>query len=98
MWSSTRSQAPASVASFHALVHRAGLHAERGIPITATYTDVHAADQVLGFDRVTKRAIEHGLMSEDHGRRWLGYLLQQSGPFFASTTLPVTVARHGHVR
>ena len=30
------------------LAHRAGLHAERVIPITATYTDVHAADQVLG--------------------------------------------------
>jgi hypothetical protein len=37
-------------------------------------------------------------MLEDDGRRWLGYLLQQSGPFFASTTLHINGARHGHVR
>jgi hypothetical protein len=33
------------------LAHRTGLHAKRVIPNTGTYTDVHAADQVLGFER-----------------------------------------------
>ncbi len=70
----------------------AGLRLDRVIPVTAVYTEAHAADQVLGLHRVTQRAVEHGHMTAAESHRWLQHLQTEGGSFFAATTLYITVA------
>jgi hypothetical protein len=72
------------------LAERAGLTATRVIPITATFRDVKIADEVLGFQRVTARAVEAGYLTATDAGSWLHHLATQ--PFFASVTLFVVVA------
>jgi hypothetical protein len=59
-------------------------------PITAVFRDAQAADQVLGLQRVTSRAVAAKYLTEDSARQWLAYLASQ--PFFASMTLFIVTA------
>jgi ubiquinone/menaquinone biosynthesis C-methylase UbiE len=66
----------------------AGFRVEKVIPITAVFRDCHQADQVLGFERVTARAVQAGYLTQDSADTWLSSLA--TPPFFASTTLFIT--------
>lgn len=59
-------------------------------PFTAVFTDVREADRVLGFERVTRRAVDAGYITKLGSRLWLDHLT--TGPFLASLTLFITVA------
>ena len=72
------------------MCQRNGLQTRRVVPVTAVFRDVAEADRVLGFQRVTARAVDAGYLSADAGRSWLDHL--RSNPFFASVSLFVTVA------
>lgn len=72
------------------LAAEAGFHTEKVIPITAIFRDAHEADQVLGLQRVTDRAVEAGYLLQDSADQWLAFLA--TPPFFASTTLFITIA------
>lgn len=73
------------------LVREADLELESVTPITATYTKAVEADRVLGFARVTRRAVAAGYLARADADRWLGYL---SGDiFFASLTIFAIAAR-----
>jgi SAM-dependent methyltransferase len=73
------------------LGHGAGLAVETVVPVTTVFDDPVAADQVLGFHRVTQRVVDRGLMSAADGERWLDHLARGQ-PFFASVTLFLVVA------
>lgn len=68
----------------------AGFTVAKVIPITAVWRDVRSADQVLGLQRVTSRAVTAGYLTQGTADRWLDHLATQ--PFFASTTLFITTA------
>jgi ubiquinone/menaquinone biosynthesis C-methylase UbiE len=68
----------------------AGFRVQRVIPITAISRDAHEADQVLGLLRVTGRAVEAGYLTQAAADSWLHFLA--TPPFFASTTLFITIA------
>lgn len=68
----------------------AGFSVAKVTPITAVFREVGAADQVLGLQRVTGRAVAAGYLTQDTAERWLDHLATQ--PFFASTTLFITTA------
>jgi ubiquinone/menaquinone biosynthesis C-methylase UbiE len=72
------------------LCERHGLRVRRVIPVTAVFRDVTQADRILGFERVTSRAVAAGYLKHHEADRWLVHLRTQ--PFFASVTLFVTVA------
>ena len=73
-----------------ALCERNGLRVARVLPVTAIFRDVFEADQVLGLQRVTHRAIDARYLSAQAGAAWLTHLTTQ--PLFASVTLFVTLA------
>ena len=56
------------------LCRAAGLTVTIVIPVTITFDTLTAADQILGFKRVTQRAVDVGLLTADDGRRWLNDL------------------------
>lgn len=72
------------------LATRAGFHVGQVIPITAVFRDVQAADQVLGIQRVTGRAVDAQYLTRESASQWLTYLATQ--PFFASATLYIITA------
>lgn len=72
------------------LAAKAGFRVEAVIPITAVFRDVQAADQVLGLQRVTGRAVDAQYLTPDGASQWLAYLGTQ--PFFASATLYIITA------
>lgn len=51
------------------------------------------ADQVFGFERVTQRVVDRGLMTDSDAERWLRHL--STGTLFASVTLFMVVALKG---
>lgn len=59
-------------------------------PVTMVMRDVRAADKVLGFKRVTDRAVAAGYLDSPAAAEFLGHLASQ--PFFASMTLFVVTA------
>ena len=61
--------------------------------ITAVFRDARAADQVLGLQRVTGRAVAAGYLTQESAGQWLDHLATQ--PFFASTTLFIITATAG---
>ena len=67
------------------LCQSVGLEPEAVIPITTVFDDLAGADQVLGFRRVTQRAVDRGLMSFEGSERWLQHLAE--GPVFAAVSL-----------
>jgi ubiquinone/menaquinone biosynthesis C-methylase UbiE len=68
----------------------AGFRVDKVIPITAVFRDARAADQILGLQRVTSRAVEAEYLTADSADRWLTHLATQ--PFFASATLFIVTA------
>ncbi len=73
------------------LADAAGLTVTRIIPMTSVFQDAAAADQVLGFHRVTERAVTAGYLDRSTADSWLEQLATR--PFFASVTLFVVVAQ-----
>jgi hypothetical protein len=67
-----------------------GFQVVRVTPITAVWREAKAADQVLGLQRVTARAVTAGYLTQAAADQWLDHLATQ--PFFASTTLFITTA------
>jgi hypothetical protein len=72
------------------LAAEAGFNVAKVTPITAVFREVRSADQVLGLQRVTDRAVTAGYLTQESADRWLDHLNKQ--PFFASTTLFITTA------
>lgn len=72
------------------LAASAGLSVTHVEPVTTVFRDVREADRVLGFARVTWRAVESGYLDEAAAQRWLDHLARE--PFFGSLTLFVTTA------
>lgn len=59
--------------------------AVRSVQAYATlFDDFAAADPVIGFDRLTRRAVDEGFMDRDRASRWLTALTQS--PFVAAVT------------
>jgi ubiquinone/menaquinone biosynthesis C-methylase UbiE len=67
------------------LAAEAGFEVTKIIPITTVYRDVEEADKILGFKRVTERAVAADYLPASAAGPWLKYLT--SGPFFASGSL-----------
>jgi ubiquinone/menaquinone biosynthesis C-methylase UbiE len=72
------------------LCEDAGLSVARVVPVTAVFRELAEADRLLGFERVTRRALGAGYLTEHQAASWLDHL--GAGPVFASVTLFVTVA------
>ncbi|MGW5514938.1 methyltransferase domain-containing protein [Nocardia africana] len=70
-----------------------GFHIAEVLPITTVFRDVTTADRVLGFERVTDRAVAAGYLTRDAAGRWLTHLATE--PFFAAATLFIVVAVPG---
>ncbi|MFG3532249.1 methyltransferase domain-containing protein [Streptomyces sp. NPDC047917] len=68
----------------------AGFAVPTVVPVTSVFRDVLAADQVLGLQRNTERAVAAGYLSDEASKGWLDHLA--TGPFFATVTLYVVVA------
>lgn len=67
-----------------------GFHIADVLPITTVFRDVTTADRVLGFERVTDRAVAAGYLTPEAAGRWLSHLATE--PFFAAATLFIVVA------
>lgn len=72
------------------LADQAGFSVGNVIPITAVFRDAQTADQVLGLQRVTGKAVAAQYLTADSASAWLSYLATQ--PFFASMTLFIITA------
>jgi ubiquinone/menaquinone biosynthesis C-methylase UbiE len=72
------------------LAQQAGFVSSAVVPVTSVFRDVTEADQVFGFERVTRRAVASGALHEAAANEWLHHL--ETEPFFASATLFVVVA------
>ncbi|WP_406486548.1 methyltransferase domain-containing protein [Streptomyces sp. NBC_01563] len=68
----------------------AGFAVPTVVPVTSVFRDVLAADQVLGLQRNTERAVAAGYLSALASKGWLDHLA--TGPLFATVTLYVVVA------
>lgn len=75
------------------LCRDAGLSVAAAIPVTTVFDSLSAADRVLGFERVTRRAVEHGFLTDSEGRRWLDGLAADWT--CGATTLFVVAASKG---
>ncbi|MER6944246.1 methyltransferase domain-containing protein [Nonomuraea sp. NPDC000554] len=72
------------------LAEQAGFAVTSVVPVTSVFRDAHAADQVLGLQRNTERAVAAGYLTRRQADGWLDHLAQQ--PFFAAVTLYVVTA------
>jgi ubiquinone/menaquinone biosynthesis C-methylase UbiE len=81
---------PAMGRQLAGLAARTGFRAERVIPVTGVFRDAWEADQLLGMQRVTARALNAGYLDRAAADRWLSYLTTQT--FFASVTLYMVTA------
>jgi ubiquinone/menaquinone biosynthesis C-methylase UbiE len=72
------------------LATRAGCAVGDVTPVTVVYRDMREADKVLGFKRVTDRAVAAGYLTSPSAREFLDHLA--SKPFFASMTLFIVTA------
>ncbi|MET9919207.1 methyltransferase domain-containing protein [Streptomyces sp. NPDC006435] len=68
----------------------AGFAVPTVVPVASVFRDVQAADQVLGIQRNTERAVSAGYLPAPASQRWLDHLA--TGSFFAAVTLYVVVA------
>lgn len=75
------------------LCRSAGLTELTVIPVTTVFETLAAADRILGFDRVSQRAVDRGLLSAADRRRWLDELA--SNWTSASVTLFMVAALVG---
>lgn len=60
------------------------------VPVTTAFRDIRAADQILGLQRTTERAVTAGYLTAAAARGWLRRLAAE--PFFAAVTLYVVRA------
>ncbi|MEV0732608.1 methyltransferase domain-containing protein [Polymorphospora sp. NPDC050346] len=60
------------------------------VPVTTVFRDVESADQILGLQRNTERAVAAGYLTTRDAQRWLAHLADE--PFLAAVTLYVVVA------
>lgn len=67
-----------------------GLTATRLVPVTAVLRDLKQADQIFGFERVTRRATDAEYLTTTQAAAWLDYL--RTAPVFVSVTLFATFA------
>ena len=72
------------------LAAAAGFDVPTVTPVPTVFRDLTAADQVLGLQRNTERAVTAGYLTAAQGRSLLDHLAHQ--PFFASVTLHITPA------
>ncbi len=72
------------------LATEAGFTVPSVVPITPVFRDARAADQTLGLERTTRRAVAAGYLTDEAARRWLDHL--STGPFLAAVTFYVVVA------
>lgn len=72
------------------LCSRHGLRPRRVVPVTAVFRDAAEADRVLGFARVTSRAVEAGYLCDSDASAWLRHLSAEQ--VFVSVSLFVTLA------
>jgi ubiquinone/menaquinone biosynthesis C-methylase UbiE len=72
------------------LAGQAGFTVTSVDPVTSVFRDVQAADQVLGLQRNTERAVAAGYLTRRQADGWLRHLAEQ--PFFAAVTLYVVTA------
>ncbi|WP_368662670.1 methyltransferase domain-containing protein [Kitasatospora sp. NA04385] len=72
------------------LAEQAGFAVTSVVPVTSVFREVRAADQVLGLQRNTERAVSSGYLTRQQANRWLEHFTH--GPFFASVTLYVVTA------
>jgi len=73
------------------LADRAGMTITRIIPITTVFRDATAADMILGFRRVTERAVVAQYLTQHTADLWIEHLATR--PFFASLTLFIVVGQ-----
>jgi ubiquinone/menaquinone biosynthesis C-methylase UbiE len=72
------------------LAEQAGFSVTSVAPVTSVFREVRAADQVLGLQRNTKRAVAAGYLTERQADSWLDHLTH--GPFFAAVTMYIVTA------
>ncbi|WP_369354781.1 hypothetical protein [Streptomyces sp. cg2] len=72
------------------LALQAGFAVTSVAPATSVFRDVHAADQVLGLQRNTERAVAAGYLTDRQADCRLDHLAK--GPFFAAVTLYIVTA------
>lgn len=68
----------------------AGFTVPTVLPVTSVFRDARAADEILGLERTTRRAVAAGYFTEEGARSWLDHL--SSGPFLAAMTFYIVVA------
>ncbi|WP_228003015.1 methyltransferase domain-containing protein [Nocardia australiensis] len=73
-----------------ALALRSGFDINDVLPITTVFRDLRTADRVLGFERVCKRAVDAGHLTQQQADSWTRGLAVE--PFFASVTLFIVTA------
>ncbi|MFI6289481.1 methyltransferase domain-containing protein [Streptomyces sp. NPDC051018] len=72
------------------LAEEAGFTVTSVVPVTSVFREVGAADDILGLQRNTERAVAAGYLPADAAQPWLDHLAEE--PFFAAVTLYVVVA------
>ncbi|WP_405682105.1 methyltransferase domain-containing protein [Streptomyces sp. NBC_00057] len=72
------------------LAEQAGFTVTSVIPMTSVFRNVSAADQVLGLQRNTERAVATGYLTRQKADSWLEHLA--GSPFFAAVTLYIVTA------
>ncbi|MEV0611194.1 methyltransferase domain-containing protein [Polymorphospora rubra] len=72
------------------LATETGFVVTRVVPVTTVFRDAGSADQILGLQRNTERAVTAGYLTADDARRWLAHLAGEH--FFAAVTLYTVVA------
>ncbi|WP_083741664.1 methyltransferase domain-containing protein [Mycobacterium sp. MS1601] len=77
------------------LLQQAGLTVTRIEPVTALWTDVVAADGVLGLHVVTERALAAGHLTAAQASSWIDQLV--SAPFLATMTLFMVSAQYENI-
>jgi ubiquinone/menaquinone biosynthesis C-methylase UbiE len=75
------------------LARAAGFSVSTVLPVTTVFGDLQAADQILGIERNTRRAVTAGYFPADAAQRWLDDLARD--PFVAAVTLYISVADLG---
>jgi ubiquinone/menaquinone biosynthesis C-methylase UbiE len=60
------------------------------VPVTSVFQDARAADNILGLQRNTERAVAAGYLTAQQAHNWLDHLSQ--GTFFAAVTLYLVTA------
>jgi ubiquinone/menaquinone biosynthesis C-methylase UbiE len=73
-----------------ALALQSGFDIGDVLPITTVFRDLCAADRVFGFERVCKRAVDAGHLTQEQADSWTRGLATE--PFFASVTLFIVTA------